>query len=133
MNLGWVSLLLVFALLAAGVACAADGDYRLGPEDVVAITVLYHPEFSVEMATIRPDGKINYPLAGDIEAAGKTVAEVAEIIRQAVGRDVRDRGQGRAGAAGLGAPGEQVHQPGLCARRCAHAWRRRGQGHGNGR
>jgi len=90
MNLGWVSLLLVFALLAAGVACAADGDYRLGPEDVVAITVLYHPEFSVEMATIRPDGKINYPLAGDIEAAGKTVAEVAEIIRQAVGRDVRE-------------------------------------------
>ena len=80
---------LVLVSLAVG-APAADEEYRLAPEDVIAITVLYHPEFSVEAATIRPDGKINYPLAGDVQAAGKTVAEVAEIIRKAVAKDVRE-------------------------------------------
>jgi len=73
-------------MLAAACLCAwaAADAYRFAPEDVIGIQVLYHPELSVDAATIRPDGMINYPLAGDIEAAGKTPVELSAIIADAL-------------------------------------------------
>lgn len=88
---GWRWLLCV--VLAAGLvgACAAqDDDYRLGVEDVIGVHVLYQPQFSVESAVVRPDGKVSVPVAGDVQVAGRTVIEVAAAIAEALRVELRD-------------------------------------------
>ncbi|MDX6696491.1 MAG: polysaccharide biosynthesis/export protein [Blastocatellia bacterium] len=57
--------------------------YRLGPEDVISVTVFDQPRYSRAGLTIPPSGRISMPLiAGGILVNGKTVEEVAETIRK---------------------------------------------------
>ena len=44
-------------------------DYRIGPDDVIAIVFWREPDISGEV-TVRPDGKITLPLVGEVQAAG---------------------------------------------------------------
>jgi polysaccharide biosynthesis/export protein len=64
---------------------APPAEYRLGPEDVIEIFVWKEPDLSTTV-TIRPDGKISLPLANELDASGKTAAElqteVAERLRR---------------------------------------------------
>ena len=50
--------------------------YTLGPDDVIEITVLQHPEFSGSY-TIGRDGKIQYRLVGDVPVTGLKKGELA--------------------------------------------------------
>ncbi len=89
----WGRAALCAAVLTAGAAAPAvadDGAYRLGVDDVISIRVLYHADFSVESATVRPDGKINVPVAGDLQVAGRTVLEVAEAVTEALQAELRE-------------------------------------------
>ena len=54
--------------------------YRVGPEDVLKISVWKDESLTAE-EVVRPDGKISFPLVGDLEAEGKTVEEIKEVIR----------------------------------------------------
>lgn len=58
-----------------------SSEYRLGPEDVVDVFVWKEPDLS-RTVVIRPDGKISLPLANEIEANGKTVAELQDEITE---------------------------------------------------
>jgi polysaccharide export outer membrane protein len=58
-----------------------DLDYRLGPEDVIDVFVWKEPELSTTV-TVRPDGKISLPLAGEIEMTGKTASQLQQEIAQ---------------------------------------------------
>jgi polysaccharide export outer membrane protein len=51
------------------------GDYRIGPEDVLSISV-WREDTLDRKVLVRPDGGISFPLAGDLQAAGKTVSEL---------------------------------------------------------
>ncbi len=66
-------------------------EYTLGPEDVLAVFVWKEPELSTTV-TVRPDGRITLPLAGELEASGKTPrqlqAEVTEKLQQYLERPV---------------------------------------------
>jgi polysaccharide export outer membrane protein len=81
------SLLLALApLLASAQAPAApapqDPGYRVGPEDVLEISV-WKEEGLKKEALVRPDGALSFPLAGDVPAAGHTVEEIrAEIAKR---------------------------------------------------
>jgi polysaccharide export outer membrane protein len=56
-----------------------ESEYRMGAEDVLEVFVWKEPELSTTV-TIRPDGRISLPLASELEASGKTAAELqAEI------------------------------------------------------
>jgi polysaccharide biosynthesis/export protein len=56
--------------------------FRLGPEDVVRISVLNKASLDT-IQPVRPDGKIDFFPTGDIQAAGRTVAQVRdEIVRR---------------------------------------------------
>lgn len=56
--------------------------YRIGAEDLLFISVWKEEELQREV-TVRPDGGISFPLAGNLQVAGKTVPEVeAEITRR---------------------------------------------------
>ena len=55
--------------------------YRLGPEDVISVTVFDLPKYSKAGIVVPPDGKIDYYLARDgIHVAGKTTRQVADEI-----------------------------------------------------
>src|SRR2546422_3424848 len=57
----------------------AQGDYRIGPEDVLDIAVWNNPALS-RTAPVRPDGKISLPLLNDVQAAGLTPMQLRDVI-----------------------------------------------------
>jgi polysaccharide biosynthesis/export protein len=57
-------------------------DYQVSPEDVLEISVWKEEGLSKEVL-VRPDGGISFPLAGDMQAAGKTAQQIQlEITRR---------------------------------------------------
>ena len=66
-----------------------EGDYRIGVDDRVQVTVWRNPELTVT-APVRPDGKISVPIIGDVQAGGQTPAEVAETIRKRLSEYIRE-------------------------------------------
>lgn len=66
-----------------------EGDYRIGADDRVQVTVWRNPELSVT-APVRPDGKISVPIIGDVEAGGRTPSEVAESIKKQLSAYIRE-------------------------------------------
>jgi len=61
------------------VTCA---DYVLYPPDEVEIHCARVPEINLQRQQIRPDGRISFESLGEIEVAGKTTAQVADILRE---------------------------------------------------
>jgi polysaccharide export outer membrane protein len=85
--MGVLLALAVQALLLIGglaIAESAEDQYRLGPGDTLAVTVLRHPELSVDQVVVTPDGRIQLPVAGDIQVAGKTLPEASADVAQAL-------------------------------------------------
>jgi polysaccharide export outer membrane protein len=64
---------------AAGTAPPGTAEYRLGPEDMIDVFVWKEAELTTTVV-IRPDGRISLPLAGELEASGKTAAELQQEI-----------------------------------------------------
>jgi polysaccharide export outer membrane protein len=89
---------LLIPLLAVACASTTKGDrvsarppteYRIGREDVLEIVVWHEPELTRVMP-VRPDGFIALPLAGEIEAAGKTPAELKAEVTKVLTPYVKD-------------------------------------------
>jgi polysaccharide export outer membrane protein len=55
------------------------GDYRVGAEDELMISVWHEPEFS-QAVTVRSDGMITLPLLKDIEVLGLTTEELRILL-----------------------------------------------------
>jgi polysaccharide export outer membrane protein len=78
------ALLLGAALSFTNVAAA--GEYIMTPGDQLQIYVLGHPDISSTRAntdsayTVRPDGKLNFPLVGEIDINGLTVYEFTQLL-----------------------------------------------------
>ena len=53
--------------------------YRLQPGDVMTVSVWKETELQAEVL-IRPDGGFSFPLAGDVEAVGKTVEDIRAVL-----------------------------------------------------
>jgi len=64
---------------AAGPGAQNARAYRLGPEDVLSISVWREDGLDKE-TMIRPDGMLNFPLVGTIRAVGRTVEEVRDDL-----------------------------------------------------
>jgi len=67
-----------------------SSEYRLGPEDVIDVFVWKEPEISVTGIVVRPDGKISLPLANELEASGKTAAQLKQEITDRLMRYITD-------------------------------------------
>ena len=57
-------------------------DYRIGAGDMIEVSTWKEPELSRKEVLVRVDGKISFPLIGDIQAAGMTPAELTETIQK---------------------------------------------------
>jgi polysaccharide export outer membrane protein len=60
-------------------------EYRLGPEDVIEVFVYKEPDLSTTV-TVRPDGRISLPLAGELDANGKAAAQLQQEIAERLKR-----------------------------------------------
>jgi polysaccharide export outer membrane protein len=60
-----------------------SSNYTLGPEDVVEISVMHHPDFS-GIYPIDLEGKIQYKFVGDINVIGMTKRELEEKIKTTI-------------------------------------------------
>jgi polysaccharide biosynthesis/export protein len=69
-------LLGALTLLSASIHAQTLPDYHLHPGDKVIVGVYDDPKLLPQEITVTPDGKISYPLAGEIIAGGKTVEQV---------------------------------------------------------
>jgi polysaccharide export outer membrane protein len=63
--------------------------YLIGPEDVLHISVWKEEELDREVL-VRPDGGISFPLAGNMQAAGKTTEELMTEITRRIQRYIPD-------------------------------------------
>jgi polysaccharide export outer membrane protein len=73
----------------ATAAQVVEEKYKLGPEDVIEVSVWKEPDLTKQI-TISPDGKIYYPLIGDVQVAGKTVKQVREEVSKRLEKFVTD-------------------------------------------
>ena len=58
-------------------------EYRIGPEDVLQISVWKNDTLS-RVVPVRPDGKISMPLLHDVSAAGLTAMQLRDKISRAL-------------------------------------------------
>ena len=63
--------------------------YVIGPEDVLSVIVWREQEMSSEVV-VRPDGKISLPLLNDVQAAGYTPEQLAEIVEKSAKQFIAD-------------------------------------------
>ena len=59
-------------------------NYVLGPPDEIEIHCSKVPEIDLQSQQIRPDGRISFEGVGEMDAAGKTPAQVAADLRQRI-------------------------------------------------
>jgi polysaccharide export outer membrane protein len=77
-----MSLILV---VRSGGAASPTG-YRIGPGDVLKITVWGHEDLS-RLSVVAADGRIPFPLVGDIEAGGLNPTELEGRLRELLAKD----------------------------------------------
>ena len=63
-------------------AKSQSSDYRIGAGDMIEVSTWKEPELSRKEVLVRVDGKISFPLIGDIQAAGMTPVELTETIQK---------------------------------------------------
>jgi polysaccharide export outer membrane protein len=91
------ALALIVLVIPTIVANAADtpaaapalADYVIGPGDVLAISV-WKDDALTRQVTVLPDGRIAFPLIGQLLAGGRTVEELTREIEQKLARYVPD-------------------------------------------
>ncbi len=64
-------------------------DYVIGPGDVIGISV-WKDDSLTRTVVVLPDGKITFPLLGDLVAGGKTVAQLKQDLESGLTRYVAD-------------------------------------------
>jgi polysaccharide export outer membrane protein len=74
-----VTLTTAVFLYAAAISAVYAGDYRIGPGDVLDISVWKNPDLTRQLAVL-PDGMIHFPLVKGLKVGGITVNELEEIL-----------------------------------------------------
>ena len=73
----------------AALQATAEPDYQIGPGDQLSIEVWKDKDLG-RLVTVLPDGKVAYPMVGEVVAAGKTVAQLQKEIEKKLSLYVKD-------------------------------------------
>ncbi|NIT01074.1 MAG: sugar transporter, partial [Candidatus Latescibacteria bacterium] len=65
-----------------------EQEYVIQPGDQLDIKFYYNSELN-EQVTVRPDGRISLQLANETAAAGKTPAELTQLLTEKYSRDLK--------------------------------------------
>jgi len=86
----FTSLLIALTILGTGVAAvAAEDDYKIGADDVLHVIVWDNKDLE-QTVIVRPDGKISFPLAGEIQAKDLTVPQLTEVLTKRLSTAVKN-------------------------------------------
>jgi polysaccharide export outer membrane protein len=80
------TVLFASALLLLAAAVAAQTDYRIGPQDVLTVTVFGEADLSGKY-TVEQDGTFTFPLIGRVKAAGSTMREFEQELKKLLAKD----------------------------------------------
>ena len=70
---------LLLALLGMHAAHAQQASYIVKPGDTLEISVWKEPDLQRQVL-VRPDGAFSFPLVGEVDARGKTVADLNKLV-----------------------------------------------------
>ena len=70
-------------------AATPNAPYAIQPGDVLTVSVWKERELQAEVL-VRQDGGLSFPLAGDIQASGRSVEEVRALIEKGLKRYIPD-------------------------------------------
>lgn len=84
----WVMLFCAFTAYA-GKATAAEANYQIQASDILLISVWKEEDLQSEVL-VRPDGKFSFPLAGEIQAAARSIEEVRVAVAEKIEKYVPD-------------------------------------------
>ena len=79
----------ILCVLSASAALAQDATYTVKPGDILKVSVWKEPELQGPIL-IRPDGGFSFPLVGEVDGRGKTVAELQVIMAQRLSKYISD-------------------------------------------
>jgi polysaccharide export outer membrane protein len=79
----------ILALAWATGAMAQDANYTVKPGDLLSISVWKEPDLQ-RPALVRPDGSFSFPLVGEVDAKGKTVADLNKLMSQRLAKYISD-------------------------------------------
>ena len=74
---------------AADEAMQADNVYRIQSGDILEVSV-WNEESLLRQVLVRPDGGLSFPLVGNVQAAGKSVAELQMLITERLTKYIPD-------------------------------------------
>jgi len=63
-------------MLAVPSASAGQGQYAIGPGDMISVSVFGEPDLSVKKVKVGGDGSISVPLIGQVNVQGQTVSQL---------------------------------------------------------
>lgn len=58
------------------------GDFMLGLGDVLFVSVYDEPDLTIDGIPVRPDGKISFPLIGDVDVLDRTAADIRSELTE---------------------------------------------------
>jgi polysaccharide biosynthesis/export protein len=79
----------IMALAWATNVLAQDPNYTVKPGDMLSISVWKEPDLQKE-TLVRPDGAFSFPLVGEVDAKGKTVADLTKTMSQRLTKYISD-------------------------------------------
>jgi polysaccharide export outer membrane protein len=80
---------LAFGLLGFQAAVAQDAAYTVKPGDTLQISVWKEPDLQGTVL-VRPDGAFSFPLVGEVDARGKTVANIQSTVNERLRKYISD-------------------------------------------
>ena len=79
----------IMALAWATNVMAQDPNYTVKPGDLLSISVWKEPDLQKE-TLVRPDGSFSFPLVGEVDAKGKTVADLNRTLSTRLTKFISD-------------------------------------------
>lgn len=79
----------ILGLISPAPAWGEEEEYVIGIDDLLQIQVWDNKDLD-QIVPVRPDGKISFPLVGEIQAKGLTVSRLANLLTEQLGKSIKN-------------------------------------------
>jgi polysaccharide export outer membrane protein len=84
-----ISVLVFFLIVTSGkIFSQEESSYILKRGDMLTITVMGHPEFSMDKILVMPDGYVQFPGLGSIQASSLSIKDFTKLVNDNIGKYV---------------------------------------------
>lgn len=83
-----IGVFVAMLLSSATWAQDADNNYVIKKGDMLTIAVMGHPEFSLDHIIVLPDGYVQFPGLGSVQASGMSIKAFTKLVTESVGKYV---------------------------------------------